>query len=52
MADFQLTDLVGCVDQDKLVIPDFQRGFKWQTRDIRKLLESLLRPARCNDQWQ
>jgi hypothetical protein len=24
------------------VIPDFQRGFKWQTPDIRKLLESLL----------
>jgi hypothetical protein len=30
------------VDQDKLVIPEFQRGFKWQTPDIRKLLESLL----------
>jgi hypothetical protein len=42
MADFKLTDLVARVDQDKLVIPDFQRGFKWQTADIRKLLESLL----------
>ncbi|MGO9238944.1 MAG: DUF262 domain-containing protein [Methylocella sp.] len=42
MAEFKLTDLVTRVDQDKLVIPDFQRGFKWQTPDIRKLLESLL----------
>ena len=42
MADFKLTDLVVRVDQEKLVIPDFQRGFKWQTPDIRKLLESLL----------
>jgi Protein of unknown function DUF262 len=42
MADFKLTDLVVRVDQDKLVVPDFQRGFKWQTADIRKLLESLL----------
>src|SRR5208283_2242318 len=42
MADLKLTDLVQRVDQDKLVIPDFQRGFKWQTPDIRKLLESLL----------
>jgi hypothetical protein len=42
MAEFKLTDLVARVDQDKLVIPDFQRGFKWQTPDIRKLLESLL----------
>lgn len=42
MAEFKLTDLVQRVDQDKLVIPDFQRGFKWQTPDIRKLLESLL----------
>ena len=42
MTDFKLTDLVTRVDQDKLVIPDFQRGFKWQTADIRKLLESLL----------
>lgn len=42
MAEFKLTDLVVRVDQDKLVIPDFQRGFKWQTPDIRKLLESLL----------
>jgi hypothetical protein len=42
MADLKLTDLVVRVDQDKLVIPDFQRGFKWQTPDIRKLLESLL----------
>jgi uncharacterized protein with ParB-like and HNH nuclease domain len=42
MADFKLTELVLRVDQDKLVIPDFQRGFKWQTPDVRKLLESLL----------
>jgi hypothetical protein len=42
MAEFKLTDLVQRIDQDKLVIPDFQRGFKWQTPDIRKLLESLL----------
>jgi len=35
MADFKLTDLVQRVDQDKLVIPDFQRGFKWQTPDNR-----------------
>lgn len=42
MAEFKLTDLVQRVDQDKLLIPDFQRGFKWQTPDIRKLLESLL----------
>jgi hypothetical protein len=42
MPEFKLTDLVQRVDQDKLVIPDFQRGFKWQTPDIRKLLESLL----------
>lgn len=27
MADFKLTDLVVRVDQDKLVIPDFQRGW-------------------------
>jgi hypothetical protein len=42
MAELKLTELVSRVDQDKLVIPDFQRGFKWQTGDIRKLLESLL----------
>lgn len=42
MAELKLTELVQRVDQDKLVIPDFQRGFKWQTPDIRKLLESLL----------
>jgi hypothetical protein len=42
MAEIKLTELVTRVDQDKLVIPDFQRGFKWQTPDIRKLLESLL----------
>jgi hypothetical protein len=42
MAEVKLTDIVVRVDQDKLVVPDFQRGFKWQTPDIRKLLESLL----------
>ncbi len=42
MPDLRLTELVQRVDQDKLVIPEFQRGFKWQTPDIRKLLESLL----------
>jgi uncharacterized protein with ParB-like and HNH nuclease domain len=42
MAELKLTDIVERVDQDRLVIPDFQRGFKWQTPDIRKLLESLL----------
>jgi uncharacterized protein with ParB-like and HNH nuclease domain len=42
MAELKLTDIVVRVDQDRLVIPDFQRGFKWQTPDIRKLLESLL----------
>jgi uncharacterized protein with ParB-like and HNH nuclease domain len=42
MPEFKLTDLVQRVDQDKLLIPEFQRGFKWQTPDIRKLLESLL----------
>jgi hypothetical protein len=42
MAEFKLTEIVERVDHDKLVIPEFQRGFKWQTPDIRKLLESLL----------
>ena len=42
MAEIKLTELVQRVDQDRLVIPEFQRGFKWQTPDIRKLLESLL----------
>lgn len=42
MSELKLTELVQRVDQDKLVIPEFQRGFKWQTTDIRKLLESLL----------
>lgn len=42
MPDLRLTELVQRVDQDRLVIPEFQRGFKWQTPDIRKLLESLL----------
>src|SRR5437867_3769285 len=42
MPELRLTDLVQRVDRDKLVIPEFQRGFKWQTPDIRKLLESLL----------
>lgn len=42
MPDIKLIELVQRVDQHKLVIPDFQRGFKWQTPDIRKLLESLL----------
>src|SRR5260370_29979975 len=42
MPDLRLTEIVQRVDQDKLVIPEFQRGFKWQTPDIRKLLESLL----------
>lgn len=42
MPDLRLTEIVQRVDQDKLVIPEFQRGFKWQTTDIRKLLESLL----------
>lgn len=42
MAELKLTDLVARIDQDRLVIPDFQRGFKWRQADIRKLLESLL----------
>jgi uncharacterized protein with ParB-like and HNH nuclease domain len=42
MFDIKLTKLVQKIDQYKLVVPDFQRGFKWQTPDIRKLLESLL----------
>lgn len=41
-SDLRLTDLIVRVDQDRLVIPDFQRGFKWRANDIRKLLESLL----------
>jgi hypothetical protein len=32
--------LVVRVDQDKLVIPAFQRGFKWQTPDIRNFSNS------------
>lgn len=42
MPDLKLTDLVTKIDQKELVIPDFQRGFKWRQADIRKLLESLL----------
>ena len=42
MPEARLTELVQRIDQDKLVIPEFQRGFKWQTPDVRKLLESLL----------
>jgi hypothetical protein len=30
-AELKLTDLVVRVDQDKLVIPDFQRGFNLQS---------------------
>lgn len=42
MSDLKLTDLVTKIDQRELVIPDFQRGFKWRQADIKKLLESLL----------
>ena len=42
MAEFKLTDLVTRVDQDKLLIPDFQRGFKWQTPTSESFLSPLL----------
>lgn len=42
MTDLKLTELVTKIDQKELVIPDFQRGFKWKQADIKKLLESLL----------
>jgi hypothetical protein len=40
--DIPLIELVRKIDNDKLVVPEFQRGFKWKATDVRKLLESIL----------
>lgn len=42
MAEYKLTEIVRLIDQEKLVVPDFQRGFKWRSSNIKRLLESLL----------
>lgn len=40
--NYLLKELLKKSDLKTLVIPDFQRGFKWKASDVRKLLESLL----------
>jgi hypothetical protein len=40
--EIKLVDLLTRIDEERLVIPEFQRGFKWKSPDIKKLLESLL----------
>ena len=42
MAEMRLTEIIERVENRTLVIPDFQRGFKWKATDIRKLMESIL----------
>ena len=42
MAEISLTEIIKQIEEHSLVIPDFQRGFKWKAMDMRKLLESLL----------
>lgn len=40
--NYNLTQLIDLANEQKLVVPEFQRGFKWRPENIRKLLESLL----------
>jgi hypothetical protein len=39
MPELRLTEIVQRVDQDKLVIPEFQRGFKWQITITKRLAD-------------
>lgn len=41
MENLKLKDIIEKADSGELVIPDFQRGFKWKPEDIRKLFESI-----------
>jgi hypothetical protein len=42
MENLPITKLLSRIDERKMVVPEFQRGFKWKQADIKKLLESLL----------
>lgn len=42
-ATFPLEDLVEAVLAGRVRIPDFQRGFRWQWEDVRRLLDSIVR---------
>lgn len=41
MENIRLKDIIEKADRGELIIPDFQRGFKWKPEDVRKLLESI-----------
>jgi Protein of unknown function DUF262 len=40
---FALEDLIGEVLEGRVRIPDFQRKFRWQWEDVRRLLDSIVR---------
>lgn len=40
---FSLEDLVGAVLEGRVRIPEFQRAFRWQWEDVRRLLDSIVR---------
>jgi hypothetical protein len=40
---FSLEDLVNAVLEGRVRIPDFQRSFRWQWEDVRRLLDSIVR---------
>ena len=42
-ATYSLKDIVGHVLEGRVRIPDFQRGFRWQWEDVRRLLDSIIR---------
>lgn len=41
MENLKLKDIIDKAYKRELIIPDFQRGFKWKPEDVRKLLESI-----------
>jgi len=42
-ATYSLDDIVGYVLEGRVRIPDFQRSFRWQWEDVRRLLDSIVR---------
>jgi hypothetical protein len=40
---FTLEDIIGAVLEGRVRIPDFQRKFRWQWEDVRRLLDSIVR---------
>lgn len=40
---YELADLVRMVHDGKIRIPHFQRGFRWEAKDVRRLFDSILK---------